>query len=149
MQIFFFKRGISVCKNEFCNYSIYKKYSEATALKAAKTLKLKLNLRNLKPHKTAGLTDAKKECEDNGWDYPCYVSRGRYDNGEYVSIEWSNAFENFTKGYYTVIVYGGNKKEANVALKKVKKLFTDAYAKEDEVSLKKEIIFASSTKSKF
>ncbi len=112
-----------------------KKYSEAkaTALKAAKTLKLKLNLRNLKPHKTAGLTDAKKACEDNGWDYPCYVSRGRYDNGEYVSIEWSNAFENFTKGYYIVIVYGGNKKEANVALKKVKKVFTDAYTKEDEV----------------
>jgi hypothetical protein len=112
-----------------------KNYTEAktTAQKAAKALKLKLDLRNLKPHKTAGLTDTKKECEDNGWDYPCYVSRGRYDDGEYVSIEWSEAFAKFAKGYYIVIVYSGNKKEANSYLKRVKKVFADAYAKEDEV----------------
>jgi hypothetical protein len=107
--------------------------AKATASKASKTLKLKLDLRNLKPHKTAGLTNGKKECEDNGWEYPCYESRGRYDDGEYVSIEWSNAFKNFTKGYYIVIVYSGNKKEANTYLKKVKNVFVDAYAKEDEV----------------
>jgi hypothetical protein len=112
-----------------------KNYTEAkaTANKAAKALKLKLDLRNLKPHKTSGLTDTKKECEDNSWDYPCYVSRGRYDNGEYVSIEWSEAFYKFTKGYYIVIVYSGEKKDANNALKKAKKVFADAYSKEAEV----------------
>ncbi len=107
--------------------------AKATAIKAAKALKLKLDLRNLKPHKTAGLTDAKKECEDNGWEYPCYVSRGRYDNGEYVSIEWSNAFTKFVKGYYIVIVCSGDKKEAAKALKKTKAIFKDAYSKEAEV----------------
>ncbi len=112
-----------------------KNYTEAkaTANKAAKALKLKLDFRNLKPHKTAGLTDAKKECEDNGWEYPCYVSRGRYDNGEYVSIEWSNAFAKFAKGYYIVIVYSGEKQDSKASLKKTKKVFADAYAKEAEV----------------
>jgi hypothetical protein len=107
--------------------------AKATANKAAKALKLKLDLRNLKPTKQSELTYSKKECEDNGFEYPCYVSRGRYDDGEYVSIEWSDAFNSFTKGYYIVIVYSGNKNEANTALKKVKKVFADAYAKEDEV----------------
>lgn len=107
--------------------------AKATATKAAKALKLKLDLRNLKPHKTAGLTDTKKECEDNGWEYPCYVGRGRYDNGEYVSIEWSEAFYKFAKGYYIVIVYSGEKKDASTALKKAKKVFADAYSKEAEV----------------
>ncbi len=122
-------------KKSFVIIQSTKTYSaaKATANRAAKGLKLKLDLRNLKPHKTAGLTDAKNECEDNGWEYPCYVSRGRYDEGEYVSIEWSDAFKNFTKGYYIVIVYSGNKKEANATLKKVKKVFADAYVKDDEV----------------
>jgi hypothetical protein len=122
-------------KKSFVIIQSTKNYIEAktTAVKASKDLKLKLDLRNLKPSKANGLTDTKKECEDNGWEYPCYVSRGRYDDGDYVSIEWSNAFQKFTEGYYIVIVYSGNKKEAATSLKKVKKIFKDAYAKEADV----------------
>src|SRR5882757_2957588 len=63
--------------------------AKATALTAAKKLQIKLNLRGLKPNKKSGLTFSKNDCENEG-GYPCYIARGRYDSGEYVSIEWSN-----------------------------------------------------------
>jgi hypothetical protein len=122
-------------KKSFIIIKSTKSYTEAKAfaIKASKDLKIKLDLRDLKPNKESGLTWNKKECETNGWDYPCYVARGRYDDGDYVSIEWSEAFAKFAKGYYIVIVYSGNKKEATTSLKKVKKLFKEAYAKEADV----------------
>ena len=33
----------------------------------------------------SGLSFSSKQCEENGWDYPCYISRGRYDDGEFVT----------------------------------------------------------------
>ena len=76
-----------------------KSYAAAknVAVEAASKLNLKLDLRGLKPNKGSGLTYNAKECEGNGWDYPCYVSRGRSDDGEFVTIDYSNSFKGFEK----------------------------------------------------
>jgi hypothetical protein len=76
-------------KRNFVIIHSAKNYSDAksTAKNAAKILKLKLNLRGLQPNKTTGLTLSKKECKNNGWEYPNNYGRGRFDDGEYVSIE--------------------------------------------------------------
>lgn len=109
----------------------YKK-AKAEAVKASLQLKQKLDLRALTPNSNAGLTYSEKECENEG-GYPCYIARGRYDDGEYVSIEWSNAFTGFAKGYYIVVVCSGNKTDANIILSKAKKIFKDAYCKQANV----------------
>ena len=106
--------------------------AKQTAEQASKKLNLKLDLRELKPHKKNGLTYSKKDCENEG-GYPCYISRGRYDDGDYVSIEWSNAFDGFTKGYYIVILASGNKEDINSTLTKAKKFYKDAYVKQTSV----------------
>lgn len=109
--------------------------AKATALKASSKLNFKLDLRGLVPNKKTGLTDTKSNCEEDGvGEYPCYYSRGRYDDGEYVSIEWSAAFPEFTKGYYIVIIASGDA-DAKPALAKAKKIFKDAYIKKAEVYL--------------
>lgn len=102
--------------------------AKATALKASAVLKYKLNLRQLKPHKKTGLTFSESECESEG-GYPCYIARGRYDAGEYVSVEWSDAINGFAKGYYVVIVASGNNIITSAALTKAKKVFKTAYTK--------------------
>jgi effector-binding domain-containing protein len=114
-----------------------KNYTQAKtqAVAAAKKLHITLNLRGLQPHKTNGLTFAKNICDGDGFDYPCYVSRGRELDATYISIEWSNAFNSFAKGYYVVIAHCGNKTTTNAALKKIKKYYATAYAKQDEVYL--------------
>ena len=106
--------------------------AKQTAQDAAKKLALKLDLRDLKPHKKNGLTYSKADCENEG-GYPCYISRGRYDDGDYVSIEWSNAFDGFAKGYYIVILASGNKQDINPTLTKAKKFYKDAYTKQTSV----------------
>ena len=109
----------------------YKK-AKAEAIKASQLLKQKLDLRALTPNGKAGLTYSEKACENEG-GYPCYIARGRYNDGDYVSIEWSNAFTGFAKGYYIVVVCSGNKTETNLILSKAKKIFKDAYSKQTNV----------------
>jgi hypothetical protein len=106
----------------------------ATAKTAAAKLKLKLDLRGLKPAQKIGLTFSKKEC-DEYYGYPCYIARGRYDDGVYVSIEYSNQYEGFKEGYYIVVVASGGEGSTLVAgtLKKAKTVFADAYMKKSQV----------------
>jgi hypothetical protein len=116
---------------EFLIAKSTKSYNEAqkVAQKLSKDLNITLNLRDLKPHKTHFLTFSKKECEMYG--YPCYVPRGRYDDGEYISIEHTNYYEEFTNGYYIVMVASGNK--LGKSLKKVQSKVKDAYVKKAKV----------------
>jgi hypothetical protein len=111
-----------------------KNYASAktTAVAASKRLNSKLDLRGLKPNKKNGLTFSAADCENEG-GYPCYIARGRYDAGKYVSIEWSDAYEGFAKGYYIVIVASGSKADTDAALAKAKKIYKDAYNKATEV----------------
>ena len=105
-------------------------YEEArrTASQAARRLQVPLNLRRLSPH-SGGLTFAKKDCEESAFDYPCYVARGRGDDGFYVSIEYSTAYAGFRPGLYIVIVASDAKGGpiSRRAVKTVRKMFSDAY----------------------
>jgi hypothetical protein len=111
-----------------------KSYAAAkkTAGQAAKKLALKLDLRGLSPAKGTGLSFSKKDCENEG-GYPCYIARGRYEDNEFVSIEYSDAIEGFAKGYYVVITACGDKSVTGPALAKAKKFYKDAYAKTTNV----------------
>lgn len=106
-----------------------------TAKEAATKLQLKLDLRDLQLNKESGLSFDKKICESEWESFPCYVARGRYDDGTYVSIEYSNAYAGFTKGYYIVIVANGEKgsSEVKTALSKAKTVYKNAYAKSTKV----------------
>jgi len=62
-----------------------------------------------------------------------YVPRGRFDDGNYVSIEHTNSFTEFANGYYIVVAASGDRKKINPTLAKAKEFFADAYIKDAEV----------------
>lgn len=106
-----------------------------TALKVAKQaashLHKKLDLRQLKPHKEFGLTMSESDCAEFG--YPCYLARGDGNafNDSYISIEYSDAYKGFAKGYYIVVAAITNVKSASLKtqLLAINKVYPDAYAK--------------------
>lgn len=116
-----------------------KNYDEAEkiAIEASSKLKTKMDLRGLSPNDKTGLTFSKVECE-NQWDrYPCYWARGRWDDGEYISIEYSNQYKGFQKGYYIVVFANSSKSSSWIkkSLKKVNEIYKDAYIKNTKVWL--------------
>lgn len=101
---------------------------------ASKKLDLKINLRNYRYDKEYGLdTDVECSCgEEHG-----YVARGRFDDGDYISIEYSNPYEGFTKDLYMVVI-ASDKKDSELlktTLNKAKKHYPDVYTKTTKVSL--------------
>ncbi|TNE76390.1 MAG: hypothetical protein EP333_02670 [Bacteroidetes bacterium] len=90
----------------------YRSYSKALrkAQKNANQIPSPLNLRNLIPDTEIGLT-SNEVCgcgEKHG-----YIPRGRYDDGKYISIEFSNGlYDQETDGYYVVVLYSGSSEEA-------------------------------------
>jgi hypothetical protein len=114
-----------------------------TARDAAKELHIKLDLRGLVPDKNPhiGLSLPTDTCikyskeEGGAVDSSCYIARGRFDDGEYISIEYSNAYDGFSKGYYIVVVGSSIEKgpELMAALEKVKTKYADAYIKASKV----------------
>ncbi len=125
---------IPYIKKGFCIILSTKSYTEAKkiAIAAAKKTGLTTDFRGLEPNKKIGLTTPKADVPE-GEVYPQYYSRGRYDDGEYISIEYSNAFTGFAKGFYIVIVSSGEKAEVNKTLKKVKPFYKTAYVKYTDV----------------
>ncbi|HIP30138.1 MAG TPA: hypothetical protein EYG83_04905 [Sulfurospirillum arcachonense] len=111
------------------SYEEAKKFSK----EISKALGIHIDYRGLSFHKSEFLSFSKKECEESWGDnaYPCYVPRGRYDDGEYISIEHTNSYDEFTNGYYIVIVASGD--STSKTLKKVKKKYNDAYMKKAKV----------------
>ena len=108
-------------------------YKEANkvAKKLSKKLDIELNLRGLTFNKESLLTFDEQTCEDNLMAHPCYMRRGRYDAGEYVSIEHTNAYSEFKDGYYIVVVASGQ--NLKKSLKKVKTQIKDAYVKSAKI----------------
>lgn len=111
-----------------------------TALKiakdAAKKLNIKLDLRGLKSVKaTYPLSFDKSVCEKHGFDYPCYVHRGRWDEGVFVSIEFTTAYKDLTPGYLMVVLAVGPTDADYISqtLTKAKAHFPDAYRKNARV----------------
>ena len=124
-------------KKSFLILQSTKSYPDAlkTARGAASSLAYRLDLRGLKPNIREGLTFSRPECDSNGWEYPCYVPRGRYDDGAYISIERSDAYNGFSKGYYIVIAASGEPagKEVKGAFVKARPLYRQAYLKTAKV----------------
>jgi hypothetical protein len=120
-------------KVEFVIVKSTASYAEAhrVALDASKRLGLRLDLRDLSPTKGGGLSFPKAMCEDDGWETPCYVARGREDAGAYVSIESSNAYSEFKPGFYVVMLASGQKGDSEVrkVLAKARTVLPDTYAK--------------------
>jgi hypothetical protein len=58
-------------------------YREAVRLgaQAAQEFDWKVDLRGLSEDRAIGLTWTRAECQENSWDFPCYVPRGRFDDG--------------------------------------------------------------------
>ena len=105
-----------------------KNYNRALrkAQQACNELSYTLNLRNLYKDKKVGLASS-EICgcgEKHG-----YIPRGRYDDGQYISIEYSDSFEAFSPGYYIVIVASGKRDELNKLLPVIKQDYSDAYIK--------------------
>lgn len=112
------------------------------AVEASKKLDIKLDLRDLIPCNDSilGLTFKPEVCIEYTKEYEtidstCYIARGRFDDGVYVSIEYSSAYLNFREGYYIVIIGSGETKDASLVntIKTAKKVYKDAYIKTSKV----------------
>lgn len=114
-----------------------KNYDDALkrAKEAATEMDYTLNLRNLHPNPETGLALPAETCESicggGVVEYPCYLPRIDWRDTKYVSVEYSDAYEGFTKGYYIVVVASGAKNDPEVkeALNEAKTLYSDAYIK--------------------
>ena len=97
---------------------------------ASEQLGLDFKTRGYYPDEESGLkSDEVCGCgESHG-----YIARGRYDDGEYVSIEYSSSFKSFADGYYIVILASGRRKDLKPFLTKVKAFYNDAYIKNSKV----------------
>ena len=62
-----------------------------------------------------------------------YGTRGRFNDGSYISIEYTDKYEGFSKGYYIVIASSGAKGSLKHELKKIKKKYPDAYIKTSKI----------------
>ncbi len=105
------------------------------AKKVAAATGYTLDLRGLKPAKGTGLSFADSVCSEEFGGAPCYVARGRYDDGVYVSIEYSSAYEGFRPGYYIVVAASANVGNTMVApaLAEVRRSVPSAYVKKSKV----------------
>jgi len=121
-------------KKDFLIVKSTKSYQDAENF--AIDLAAKTNVKYLRDkhyNKELGLSQEKTLCEDAGFEYPCYFSRGRYDDGIYISLEYSNAYGSFAKGYFLVMIASG--KYAKPALVDMKTYVPDAYVKHSSVYL--------------
>ena len=108
-------------------------FAEATRLASDASIALGLmkDLRGLAENKEIGLTFPKEECARNNWDYPCYLPRGRFDDGIWVSVEHSTGYKGFSRGLYIVIAASASVGDPmiKIALQRAKKEYPKAYAK--------------------
>ncbi|RZK36203.1 MAG: hypothetical protein EOO61_10735 [Hymenobacter sp.] len=109
----------------------------AAARLAASRLQKKLALRGLSANAKTGLTMSKAGCAGSGGGddlgYPCYLARGEGNafNDDYISVEYSDAYKGFAKGYYIVVatITDIQSTAMQTKLATIKKTYPDAYAK--------------------
>ncbi len=125
--------GLPMVTKPFLIVKSTKSYSEAKYFAQRLALKsgIKIDLRGVYPHVKIGLSEPKEVCVENGFEAPCYVPRGRYDDGTYISIEYSSAYNGFAKGYYIVMVASGE--ISNKVVSHIKQYVPDAYVKKSTV----------------
>ena len=113
-------------------------YDEArqVAERAAAHLAIPLNLRGLIYDPVHGLTWSKEVCDkDPYYPFPCYVARGRFDPGVYLSVERSDAYPSFRPGLFIVIAASGKPGSVEIgsSLTRVRAAYPDAYVKQEKV----------------
>jgi len=114
-------------------------YTEARALAAAaaERLAIRLDLRELAPAPELGLTFSKESCTAEFGEYPCYVPRGRWDDGVYLSVEHSSSYEGFEEGLYIVVLASGAPRDRTIAaaVRRAKGAYPDVSVKTAPVYL--------------
>ena len=114
-------------------------YEEAVRLgaQAAQEFDWKVDRRGLSEDSSIGLTWTRAECEENSWDFPCYVPRGRFDDGVRVSIEYSSADEGFSPGLYILVAASGAITDPDIpaTLTRVRERFPGAFVRRAPVSM--------------
>jgi hypothetical protein len=114
-------------------------YAEARALAAvaAERLAIRLDLRDLAPDGSAGLTFPEEACKNEFGAFPCYVPRGRWDDGVYISVEHSSSYEGFEEGLYVVMLASGSPRDRAIgaALRRAKGPYPDVFVKTAPVYL--------------
>ncbi len=116
-----------------------KSVEEASRVAMSASTKTGLDYHNnkLKAHDSYGATYSADSCKKWGEEYPCYFARGRYDDGAYITVEYSTPYEGFQKGFFIVIAVNGSleDEEFKQAVKKVKKVYPKSYVKKSKVYL--------------
>ena len=116
----------------FCNAELPQKIPRITRrFRLDLTLGVKIDLRGYDEDPEMGLTTLTPCCEFHN-----YIPRGRYDGGDYISIELGEPYQAAEK--YVVIIssvaMGGEaEKDLEKLLSKAKKFYKDAYVKEVKV----------------
>ncbi|MBO2012953.1 hypothetical protein J4E00_28080 [Siccationidurans soli] len=109
----------------------------AGARQAATKLGRPLKLAGYKPNKELGLSASKTVCVEGGYEYPCYTPRGQggAENSDYLSIEFSDGYAGFAKGYYIVVaaLVPPNSAALHQTLARVQRAYPTAYAKRTSV----------------
>jgi hypothetical protein len=109
----------------------------AGARQAAARLNRPLKLAGNHPNKALGLSASKADCTGAGYEYPCYTPRGQggAENSDYLSIEFSDGYTGFAKGYYIVVAALAPPSSAALrqALARVQRAYPAAYAKRTAV----------------
>lgn len=109
----------------------------AGARQAATKLGRPLKLAGYQPNKALGLSASKADCTGGGYDFPCYVPRGQggAENSDYLSIEFSDGYTGFAKGYYIVVaaLAPPNSVALRQTLARVQRAYPAAYAKRTSV----------------
>lgn len=102
---------------------------------AARALDAKLDLRGLSPDKKAGLTFNRDLCAHEAGSFPCYWPRDRFDDGVYVSVEYSSGYKGFKDGLYIVVLANGDAEDESIkaALSHARARYPDAYIKTTSV----------------
>lgn len=122
---------------EFVIVKFTPSFKEATesAANAAAKLGMRLDLRGLSPDLRTGLTFSREECTRSESRYPCYVPRGRGDDGTYASVEWSSDYDLFAKGMYVVMIASNaaGSRETRRVLEAARRVYPDAYTKRAKV----------------
>jgi hypothetical protein len=132
-------RDPDVVRKSFVIIKSTPSYAEARALAmaAAEKLAIRLDLRDLSPDASFGLTFSRDACNDEFGEFPCYVPRGRWDDGVYLSVEHSSSYDGFDEGLYVVMLASGSPRDRAIgaAMRRAKSLDPDAFVKTAQIYL--------------
>jgi hypothetical protein len=88
-------------------------YADAllSARRASRELGLRIDLRGLRFHKAGNTLTFGRATRDNDaafGSYPCYLPRGRWDDGAYLSIELADHYAASAKARFAIVAASGD-----------------------------------------